>query len=473
MQISYTFNKTHSLKELTGSFEGKLKEGEQINYFVSVAGRVMLLRRQGGTCFATLHDETGSIQLFFKRDTTQNFAELSALRLGDWIGAKGNVVRTKRGELSVLVESWELLAKARKDFGDKYHGITHLDFRYRHREIDLWVNKETREVFVKRHKIISLLRKFLTEKGYTEVETPILHPIPGGALARPFVTHYRALDQDYYLRIAPELYLKRLVVGGFEKIFEIGRVFRNEGLSTKHNPEFTILELYCAYEDYFYLMDLTEEIFSYLLSEVNPSSKIPFDSKEIYLSPPFRRISFEEIISKKIQKDVSISTEVTELRAICDEYGIAQEESWGSGKLLLELYEKLVEPEIVEPTFVIDYPKEVSPLARDHRRKSGLVERFELVVLGKEIANAFSELNDPDEQKLRFEAQAMKREQGDAEAMCIDEDYLFALEHGLPPTAGLGIGIDRLVILLTGASSIREVLLFPSLKSLNDGTGND
>ncbi len=374
------------------------------------------------------------------------------------------MVRTRTGELSVQVNGWVLLAEARRSFGDKWRGIADVDLRYRQRYADLWANPDTRRTLLLRSRAVALIRRWLDERGFVEVETPLLHPIPGGAAARPFVTHHNALDVDLYLRIAPELYLKRLVVGGFERVFEIGRVFRNEGLSPRHNPEFTMLELYQAYADYTDLMVLTEELVAYLATELCGTTTLTYAGRELDLTAPWRRATISELIAEHAGLEVDLDTPVEKLRAICDDRDIPYRDDWGPGKLLLEIYEKTTEAQLWGPVFVTDYPKEVSPLARDHRSRPGLVERFEPIVAGRELGNAFSELVDPAEQRLRFEAQAAARAAGDEEAMAVDEDYLRALEYGLPPTAGLGIGVDRLVMLLSGAEAIRDVIAFPTLR---------
>ncbi|HUE60653.1 MAG TPA: lysine--tRNA ligase, partial [Acidimicrobiales bacterium] len=344
-------------------------------------------------------------------------------------------------------------------------GIADVDTRYRQRYADLWANEESRATLNLRSRAVSWIRRWLEDRGFVEVETPVLHQIPGGALARPFVTHHNALDIDLYLRIAPELYLKRLVVGGFEKVFELGRVFRNEGLSPRHNPEFTMLELYQAYADYTDMMVLIEELVSGLAKELLGTTSINYAGRPLELAAPWRRATMTELIAEYSGHEVDLDTPIDELRRVArDVAGVEVDESWGPGKLILEIFEKTTESELWGPVFVMDYPKEVSPLARDHRSKPGYVERFEPIVAGRELGNAFSELIDPAEQRARFEAQAAARASGDDEAMAVDEDYLRALEYGLPPTGGLGLGIDRLVMLLTGAEAIRDVIAFPTLR---------
>lgn len=373
-------------------------------------------------------------------------------------------MKTKRGELSVKVDKWEVLASTKRPFPDKWHGISDPDTRYRQRYVDMWVTEEAKKAFVLRSNLISMTRKWLESKDFMEVETPVFHPIPGGALAKPFITHHNALDMELYLRIAPELYLKRLVVGGFEKVFEIARVFRNEGLSTRHNPEFTMLELYEAYADWDDIMELAENLIEFLAVELTGSSTVSYDGKEIDLSTPWRRASMIDLIREQTGNEVSLETPINELRQLCSQHDIEIHSAYGPGKLILELYEKTVEPNIWNPCFVTEYPKEVSPLSRDHRSKPGFTERFEGIVAGREILNGFSELVDSEEQMERFEDQVEKSKSGDEEAMGIDIDYVRALEFGLPPTGGIGIGIDRLVMMLADVQTIRDVVLFPTLR---------
>jgi lysyl-tRNA synthetase class 2 len=441
-----------------------LADGANSSVTATVGGRVMLLRHMGGRTFATLRDSSGSIQLMATSQKTDHYKDFTALNLGDWIDATGDVIRSNRGELSVFVDRWQLLAEARRGFGDKWKGITDTDLRYRQRYADLWANDDSMRVFQARSLIMSETRRFLEGRGFVEVETPLLHPIPGGALARPFITHHNALDLDIYLRIAPELYLKRLVVGGFERVFELGRVFRNEGLSPRHNPEFTMLELYQAYADYGDMMELTEELVAHLARQVTGSTVITYGGREVDLTPPWRRASLTDLVERHAGVRLDVRMPLDELRRIAGDHGVDVDPSWGPGKLVLEIYEKTTEPALWGPVFVLDYPKEVSPLARAHREVPGVVERFEPIVAGRELGNAFSELVDPDEQRRRFEDQARVRAGGDDEAMAVDEDYLRALEYGLPPTGGLGIGMDRLVMLLTDTHSIRDVVLFPTLR---------
>ena len=459
----YRFDKTHHAAEIIEK-HGALEPGVETGEIVTVAGRLMLRREQGKLAFGTLQDATGRIQLFARAAATEDFEAFTKLSLGDWIGVTGQVMTTKRGELSVSVDSWSLLAETARQFPDKWHGISDTDMRYRQRYVDLWVTDEARDALVARSRIISLTRRFLEERGFLEVETPTFHPILGGATAKPFATHHNALDMDLYLRIAPELYLKRLVVGGFEKVFEIARVFRNEGLSPRHNPEFTMLELYQAYADYTDMMEITESLVAHLATEIRGTTTFTYDGRELDLTPPWRRASMADLIEEHAGVRVDVRMPIEDIRAICEEHGVHTEPTWGVGKLILELYEKTTESNLWGPVFVTEYPQEVSPLARVHRELPGLVERFEPIVAGRELGNAFSELTDPVDQRARFEDQARAKAAGDDEAMEVDNDYVRALEYGLPPTGGLGIGIDRLVMFLTGVTTIRDVILFPTLR---------
>jgi lysyl-tRNA synthetase, class II len=445
-----------------------LADGAGSGVTATVAGRVMLLRDMGRLTFASLRDASGTVQLMATAKGTDDYKGLTGLALGDWVVATGEVIRSNKGELSVRVDSWQLLAEARRGFGDKWHGITDTDMRYRQRYADLWANESSRATFQARSRIMSETRRFLDERGFVEVETPVFHPIPGGAAARPFITHHNALDLDLYLRIAPELYLKRLVVGGFERVYELARVFRNEGLSTRHNPEFTMLELYQAYADYGDMMALTESLVAHLAEVVTGSPVVTYAGREVDLTPPWERAPLVDLVERHAGVRVDVRMPLDELGRIAAEVGVEVDPAWGPGKLVLEVYEKTTEAELWGPVFVTDYPLEVSPLARDHRELPGVVERFEAIVAGRELANAFSELTDPDEQRRRFEDQARARAAGDQEAMAVDEDYLRALEYGLPPTGGLGVGMDRLVMVLTDTPSIRDVILFPTLRPESD-----
>ena len=462
-EIPYRYERDAAIDDVVVEF-GSLDDGAETETVVSVAGRLMLRRVQGKIAFGTLQDSTGRIQLFARSASVPDYDAFCALSLGDWIGVRGVVMKTRRGELSVSVDEWVLLGPTHRSFPDKWHGITDVDTRYRQRYVDLWVNQDARRVFVLRSKMLLLIRRFLDDRGFMEVETPTLHHIPGGALAKPFETHHNALDMDLFLRVAPELYLKRLTVAGFEKVFEIARVFRNEGLSTRHNPEFTMLELYEAYADYGDIMELVEQLVEFLAVELLGSTVIEIGGRSLDFATPWRRATMDELIATHIGEVIDLDTPIDELRALAERVHVDVKASYGPGKLILEIYEATVEPKLWDPTFVTDYPTEVSPLSRDHRERPGYTERFEAIVAGRELCNAFSELTDPVEQRRRFEHQAGLRDAGDEEAMVVDEDYLRALEYGMPPTGGLGIGIDRLVMLLAGAESIRDVVLFPTLR---------
>jgi lysyl-tRNA synthetase class 2 len=462
-RIPYRFEVDAHAADLQ-SRHADLEPGTETAEVVTVAGRLMLRRVMGKLAFGTLQDGTGRVQVFAPSQSTPAFDQFCGLEIGDWIGVRGVVMTTKKGELSVRADEWTLLAETTRSFPDKWHGITDPDTRYRQRYVDLWVTEEARETFLLRSRMISLMRRWLEERGFVEVETPVLHPIPGGALAKPFVTHHNALDMDLYLRIAPELYLKRLIVAGMERVFEIGRVFRNEGIGYRWNPEFTMLELYQAYADYHDMMAITEELVAHVCRELLGTTKLTFEGRELDLTPPWRRAAMTDLVEEVAGIRVDVRQPIDELHAAAREVGLEPDGSWGPGKTVLEIYEKTTEADLWGPVFVCDYPKEVSPLARDHREKPGYVERFEPIIAGREIANAFSELTDPAEQRATFEAQAAQREAGDEEAMLVDDDYVRALEYGLPPTGGLGIGIDRLVMLLADIHHIRDVILFPTLR---------
>ena len=406
-RVPYRVEPTHHAAEIVEAYAG-IADGEETGVVVTVAGRLMLQRPHGRLAFAVLRDLTGDVQLFSLEKATADYAELIALPLGTWVRATGEVVKTRKGELSVKVADWEVLARPVRPFPDKWHGLHDPDTRYRQRYVDTWVTPEARAALLARSKIVSLCRRWLEDREFIEVETPIFHPIPGGALAKPFSTHHNALDQELFLRIAPELYLKRLVVGGFVRVFEIGRVFRNEGLSPRHNPEFTMLELYQAYADYGDMMALTEELVAYCAVEVTGGTSVVLEGRELDLSTPWRRASLTDLVAEALGVRVEVRRPVEEVRAIALEHGLEPEPSWGSGKILLELYEKHVEHGLWDPVFVVDYPQEVSPLSRDHRELPGMVERFEAIVAGRELCNAFSELIDPVEQRARFEDQVRR-----------------------------------------------------------------
>jgi len=461
------FDRTHSLGEVREHWDTRLDAGATTDEVVRVAGRIVDRRVLGKLAFANLRDATGELQLFVDKSQLGDdaFARfLDEAERGDWVGAEGVVVKTRRNELSVNVKTYTILSKSVRPLPEKWHGLADVDTRFRQRYVDLIANDETRRVFRVRFAALAAVRRFLVDRGFIEVETPVLTVHPGSDAARPFLTQYNALDAEFALRIAPELYLKRLVVGGLDRVFEIARVFRNEGLSTRHNPEFTMLELYEAFADYTDMMRLTEELIAEAARAATGSTRVEWDGREIDLTPPFARRPMIDLVREHAGVSVHPSQPVEELRTLCDDLGIAYEAHWGSGKLVLEIYEKTTEAKIEGPTFVCDYPLEVSPLARAHRDDPTLTERFELIVGGRELANAYSELNDPVEQRRRFEAQAALKEHGDVEAQGIDDDYLRALEYGLPPTGGMGMGIDRLVMLIAGVTSIREVILFPHLR---------
>jgi len=443
-----------------------LTPGEHIGEQLSVAGRVVAIRRHGGLLFLDLRDRSGRLQLIVSRDElgAESFADARALDLGDQIGARGVAARSRRGEPSLLAREVTLLAKALRALPDMHHGIADPDTRFRRRYLDLIVNDRPREVFRKRFATVAALRRVLVERGYTEVETQFLDASAGGAAARPFATHHNALDLDMYMRIALELPLKRLVVGGMERVFEIGRVFRNEGLDSRHNPEFTLLECYAAYGDYTDMMELTEALIVEAARAATGGTSVEVDGAPLELRPPWRRARMIDLVSEATGEEVHPSMPVERARELADRHQVPHLGAWGAGKIISELCDELVEHTLREPTFVIDHPREISPLARVHREDPELTERFELVVAGRELANAYSELNDPIDQRARFEAQAELGAAGDEEAESIDEDYLRALEHGLAPTGGLGIGVDRLVMLLAGVDSIREVILFPTMR---------
>jgi lysyl-tRNA synthetase class 2 len=445
-----------------------LKEGEEDDSSYRLAGRLTARRGHGKAAFLDLEDRSGKIQLHARQDVLgeQSFARLVGLDLGDLLGVEGVPFRTKKGELSLRVDDWTLLAKSLRPPPEKYHGLADVELRYRHRELDLISNPETRALFELRTKVVAAVRRFLDQRGFVEVETPVLQPLYGGALARPFTTYHNALDRTLYLRIATELYLKRLIVGGLEKVYELGKDFRNEGVSHKHNPEFTMLETYEAYADYLDVAAMCEELVAYVAQKALGRTKIEVDGKAIDVAPPWRRVALRDAINEKTGIDISKAIEREDLIAAMRQSGLDSdpEPGTGWGKLVDGLLSKHVEPQLVEPTFVLDYPTELSPFARPHRSEEGLVERFEGFVGGIEIANAFSELNDPDEQRRRLEQQTRLREAGDEETQPYDEDYVQALEYGMPPTGGLGLGIDRLVMLLSGRSNLREVILFPALR---------
>lgn len=448
--------------EYAGLPDGENAEGA----FVHIAGRIVAIRRQGRICFIVLRDSTGDIQLFCRVDGIgeERYEELKDLDVGDWIGVAGGILRTRRGQLSVAPIEFTLLSKSIRPLPEKFHGLADKETRYRQRYVDLAVNPEVRKTFLTRFKIIAAVRAYAQSQGFLEVETPMLHPIQGGAAAKPFVTHHNALDRDFYLRIAPELYLKRLLVGGFERVFEINRSFRNEGMDRNHNPEFTMMEAYQAFGDMYAMMDFTQGVIQAANAAVHESTEIEYQGLSIELGGEWARRSMLECVSEATGEDISFDRDIDDIRAICAKHHIAVEPEWGIGKMVQELFDGLVEETIVQPTFVYGHPTEVSPLAKKNRENPEVTDRFELFIAGHEYANAFSELNDPVDQKERFIAQVEAKKSGDDEAMDYDADYIRALEYGMPPAGGMGIGIDRLTMLLTDAPSIRDVLLFPHMR---------
>ena len=440
---------------------------EPLRVEVAVAGRMMLKRVMGKACFATLQDMSGRIQLYVTMDAlgAALLDDFKHWDMGDIVGAVGTLFKTKTGELTVKVSAIRLLSKALRPLPEKFHGMTDQEQRYRQRYVDLLTNPATRKVFEQRSQIVQAIREFYVRRGYLEVETPMMHPIPGGASARPFVTHHNALDMELYLRVAPELYLKKLVVGGLEKVFEINRNFRNEGISTRHNPEFTMLEFYEAYRDYHYLMDLTEELLREISQKVLGTTTIEYQGAVIELGQPFDRLTMAQAIHRYNDAHSPDDLQDVEyLRAVLTRCSVEVFPTDGIGLLQLKLFEETTEAKLIQPTFIIAHPTDVSPLARANDTNPEVTDRFELFMTGREFANGFSELNDPEDQAARFQAQADARAAGNEEAMYFDADYLRAMEYGLPPTAGEGIGIDRLVMLLTNSPSIRDVILFPQLK---------
>lgn len=463
--FGHSFFRTHKIKDLIENNKD-LQIGECTQEKVSIAGRLMALRTHGKAIFANIEDISGRIQIYIKSNKIGEnaFKLFSKIGIGDILGVSGLIFKTRTGEVTVFVEEFILLCKSVRSLPEKWHGLKDVEIRYRKRYLDLMVNPSVREIFIKRSKVVQSIRNFLDDKGFLEVETPIMQPIPGGATARPFITHHNALHRDFYLRIAPELYLKRLLVGGLEKVYELSRNFRNEGISTKHNPEFTMLELYEAYGDYHSIMQITEELIVYILKDVLGTLEIEYRGNKIDFTPPWKRISMyktiEDAVGIRIDK---ISPK--DFNKVVKKYNLNIKGSIDKGEIINELFEKFVEPTLIQPTFVLDYPLELSPLSKQKKDNPELVERFELFISSMELANAFTELNDPAEQKRRFEEQVAKKEAGDMESHFMDKDYIEALEYGMPPAGGLGIGIDRLMMLLTNSDSIKEVILFPQLKS--------
>ncbi|CAN5461317.1 lysine--tRNA ligase [soil metagenome] len=475
----YEFEVSHHSKQILDDEDSFITETPEEAPRVSVAGRVMTRRVMGKASFFTLQDAEGTIQVYIRRDdvgvTEYNKVFKKLVDIGDFVGIKGFVFRTRTGETTIHAEKFEFLGKTirpiptpkelENEQGEMvtYDAFTDKEQRYRQRYVDLVVNPEVRETFRKRTRMVQTMRNFMNERGYLEVETPILQPIYGGAAAEPFVTHHNALDMDLYLRIANELYLKRLIVGGFDGVYEFSKDFRNEGLSRFHNPEFTQVELYVAYKDYNWMMDFMEEMIEKVALELHETTKISVGENEIDFKRPWPRIRMYEAIEKETGHNLE-GKDADEIRSIAKKLQIDVDDSMGKGKLIDEIFGETVEPKLIQPTFITDYPIEMSPLAKKHRTKEGLVERFEAVCNGKEIANAFTELNDPVDQRARFEEQARLRAEGDEEAMTVDEDFLRAIEYGMPPAAGIGIGIDRLAMIMTNSDSIRDVLFFPQMR---------
>ncbi|BBD59148.1 lysyl-tRNA synthetase [Nostoc sp. HK-01] len=471
---SYRWESSHHAAQLQEKF-ADLASGEEVDLEVAIAGRIMARRVFGKLAFFTLQDETGNIQLYLEKNRIQeSMAEIDAdafnhlkqlTDAGDILGVKGTIKRTEKGELSVYVKQYTILTKSLLPLPDKWHGLTDIAKRYRQRYVDLIVNPEVRQTFRRRAQITAGIRRYLEQRDFLEIETPVLQSEAGGADARPFITYHNTLEMELYLRIATELHLKRLIVGGFEKVFEMGRIFRNEGISTRHNPEFTTIELYQAYADYNDMMALTEGIITTVAQEVLGTLQITYQGETVDLTPPWRRVTMHDVVKESTGLDFNAFSTLEEAKAAAKNAGIpGVDEAQTIGKVLNLAFEEKVEANLIQPTFVIDYPVEISPLAKPHRSQPGLVERFELFIVGRETANSFSELTDPIDQRERLEDQAARKAAGDLEAQGVDEDFLTALEYGMPPTGGLGIGIDRLVMLLTDSASIRDVIAFPLLK---------
>ena len=468
-----TFNRTHSISELVDNFGSRsAEELDSEKTQTTTAGRILAIRSFGKANFLVLSDGRSKIQVYIRKDSLpeRDFSIFKLLDFGDFVGVSGHLFRTKTNELTIWASSLEFLAKCFITLPEKWHGLHDVETRYRQRYLDLIVNPDSRRVFEVRSQVLAAIRTFLNARGYLEVETPMMQPIAGGALARPFVTHHNALDMQLFLRIAPELYLKRLTVGGIERVYEINRNFRNEGISTQHNPEFTMLEFYEAYSDYQKLMVMTEEMFSTVACAAIGTDQIQFGDHQMSLAPPYRRVSLREGAAEAASERLNTKVDSTMLRDravaadIARQLGLGVEAGWGAGKITTDIFERLYEDRLIQPTFVYDFPTEVSPLSKQKPGDPDTVERFELYIGGFEVANAFSELNDPAEQRRRFESQIASRAAGDLEAHVMDEDYIRALEYGLPPAGGEGVGIDRLVMLLTNSLSIRDVILFPLMR---------
>lgn len=461
------FERTHQTQDIIDLYDGQTKEElDEKEIPVTIAGRIMTKRGKGKAGFAHIQDLSGQIQIYVRKDAIgdEAYEIFNSADLGDIIGVTGNVFKTKVGELSIKVEKFELLTKALRPLPDKFHGLKDIEQRYRQRYVDLIMNPDSKMTFIFRSKIIQAMRRYLDDHGYLEVETPTMHSIPGGASARPFITHHNALDMPLYMRIAIELHLKRLIVGGLEKVYEIGRVFRNEGVSTRHNPEFTMIELYEAYADYQDIMELTENLIAHIAKEVLGTTTIQYGEYEVNLEPKWTRLHMVDAIKEYTGADFWKEMSVEEARALAKEHNVEIGEHMLYGHIVNEFFEQKVEEKLIQPTFIYGHPVEISPLAKKNADDPRFTDRFELFIVAREHANAFTELNDPIDQKERFEAQLKEREQGNDEAHMMDEDFIEALEYGMPPTGGLGIGIDRLVMLLTNAPSIRDVLLFPQMR---------
>ncbi|MNO87270.1 Lysine--tRNA ligase [compost metagenome] len=462
------YTRTHMAGDILRQYDGLSKEElEEKNVEVTVAGRIMAKRVMGKASFAHIQDLSGKIQIYVRQDSTpeDKYAAFSILDLGDIVGVTGEVFKTKTGETTIKVKDLEILSKSLYPLPDKYHGLKDVELRYRQRYVDLIVNPEVQQTFIKRSRIIQSMRRYLDSLGYLEVETPTLHSIAGGAAARPFITHHNALDMQLYMRIAIELHLKRLIVGGLEKVYEIGRVYRNEGVSTRHNPEFTMIELYEAYADYKDIMALTENMIAHIAQEVLGTQVVNYQGHEVDLTPQWRRVSMVDAVKEVTGVDFGVQMTNEDAHKLAKEHKVPVESHMTFGHILNAFFEQFVEETLIQPTFVFGHPVEISPLAKKNEEDPRFTDRFELFIVAREHANAFSELNDPIDQRQRFEAQLLEREHGNDEAHEMDDDFIRALEYGMPPTGGLGIGVDRLVMLLTDSASIRDVLLFPHMRN--------
>ena len=460
--FGYRYEFTHRSGDVKENFDA-LAEAETE---VKLAGRVMAIRGHGKTCFMDMQDKDGRIQVYVRKDVLgeENYALIKMMDIGDTVGVTGTVFRTHMGEVSIKAAALEMLSKSLRPLPEKWHGLKDVETRYRQRYVDLIVNPDVRDTFVKRSQIIRSVRDVLDSHGFLEVETPILNTIAGGAAARPFISYHNALDMQVYMRIAPELYLKRLIVGGMDRVYELGRVFRNEGIDNRHNPEFTSVEIYQAFADYRDMMDLTEEVVVKTAEKVLGTTKINYEGTEIELASPWKRISMIDAVKEYAGKDFTNVTDLEEARAMAKELNVEVEATWGVGKIINACFEEYVEDKLIQPTFITGHPKEISPLAKSNPENPEITDRFEAFIYGREICNGFTELNDPIDQRERFLKQVEERANGDEEANMMDEDFVTALEYGLPPTGGLGMGLDRFVMLLTDSSTIRDVILFPTMK---------